>query len=32
LPFPHFPAVWPACKIYPDKEAGTASEKREEKV
>ena len=32
FPFPHFPAVWPACKIYPDKEAGTASEKREEKV
>lgn len=32
LPFPHFPAVWPACKIYPNKEAGTASEKREEKV
>lgn len=32
LPFPHFPAVWPACKIYPDKEAGTASKKREEKV
>lgn len=32
LPLPHFPAVWPACKIYPDKEAGTASDKREEKV
>lgn len=32
LPFPHFLAVWSACKIYPDKEAGTASDKREEKV
>lgn len=32
LPFPHFLAVCPACKIYPDKEAGTASDKREEKV
>lgn len=31
LPFPHFLAVWSACKIYPDKEVGTASDKREEK-
>lgn len=32
LPFPHFFAVWPACKIHPDKEAGTASDKREKSL
>lgn len=32
LAFPSFPVVWPACKIFPDKEGGTAFEKREEKV
>ena len=31
LPFPHFSAVWPACKIYPDKESRKASEGREKK-